>query len=650
MAQASLGSFKLPHQVVDNRVVAERWTRFRFLLHRLEQVECNVSRLPSSQDTAAAVLFALMEGRASLSWCCANSPLGPVCANSPRTRRFCRIICSNAVLHDQMFLPPGGIEPLLRLCHAEAEAVITMARGSASVVVAAAVRQQVMVSTPSPPAPLRPAAEVEASGPAAAALTLEAPRPARFPQRLPFRMMQLRALETSAAKPPMIDGMETSGPIFSMVRGLAEACVKRLHGGDSDGVASRMMSPSIMAVLVWGDPTSQTELNKMHKLVPGGVEWEKKETKLRQDFSWVYQRATKKKDASLYWHDAKDMLFVFHCTHTESMGVKSHELELDLVKGDRFIDAFPPNSPERLRVRPWEDAIEVGTVDALLNVSLTEHYTLWTALKYGMTNYENRHGQMHVKKFFHEGISGSAKFITPDGRELKKLAKSGAHDDAHARLRENSSGEPLSPKRALIEGLIKPFAPFAARLYYASVQGAELMEANPAARLLPDVPFSYYSVTLFADKHVQDRVDIPGLAQKCNGSKDGQSIAREENVHENGDSKGMDLHTDERSGYTIVLVLGALLKGFTQLYPSSGVGVPLACYAWTSSNARDLLHAVSSGSGFRIGLVYTVHTAMATGITSTGHKIAFDAPIVAEPKGDLELTPAHLKHLVEKAA
>ena len=73
-------------------------------------------------------------------------------------------------------------------------------------------------------------------------------------------------------------------------------------------------------------------------------------------------------------------------------------------------------------------------------------------------------------------------------------------------------------------------------------------------------------------------------------------------------------------------------------------GVPLACWGWTSSNARDLLHAVSRGSGFRIALVYTVHTSIATGFTATGRGVAWEEGVrEAVPKGPLELTPEHLK-------
>ena len=50
-----------------------------------------------------------------------------------------------------------------------------------------------------------------------------------------------------------------------------------------------------------------------------------------------------------------------------------------------------------------------------------------------------------------------------------------------------------------------------------------------------------------------------------------------------------------------------------------------------------------------IGLVYTVHTAMGVGTTSTGESIAFDAGHrEAAPRGDLEVTPEHFRYLVEQ--
>ena len=42
-----------------------------------------------------------------------------------------------------------------------------------------------------------------------------------------------------------------------------------------------------------------------------------------------------------------------------------------------------------------------------------------------------------------------------------------------------------------------------------------------------------------------------------------------DNIHENGDGKGMDMHRDKHSGFTIVLVFEVLIEGFMQLYPTS---------------------------------------------------------------------------------
>ena len=179
-----------------------------------------------------------------------------------------------------------------------------------------------------------------------------------------------------------------------------------------------------------------------------------------------------------------------------------------------------------------------------------------------------------------------------------------------AAARRNAHGEPGSPKAALYV-MVRDFVPFATRIYYATVYGTERLEAQIQGRIEPEFPFSYWSATIYADAHVV--TDIPGLRQLCNTKVHGNNT--EDNIHENGDGKGMDLHRDKHSGFTIVLVFGVLIEGFMQLYPTSGVGVPLACWQWTSSNARDLLHAVSRGRGIRIGLVYTVHTSMHTGIS-----------------------------------
>ena len=52
---------------------------------------------------------------------------------------------------------------------------------------------------------------------------------------------------------------------------------------------------------------------------------------------------------------------------------------------------------------------------------------------------------------------------------------------------------------------------------------------------------------------------------------------------------------------------------------------------------------MSRGSGFRIGLVYTVHTSMATSMMPNGRAVAWDVGVPeAVPKGPLELTPEHL--------
>jgi len=565
---SSLGSFALASLLsTDWCDLARRWVTLQFLAWRFEVLEHPVCRPPASKDLSAAALFAGLGGRKSVSWCCANAPLGLVLANSSRVRRLCEVLCGQPLLLERVLLPKAGVEPLSMLDRVTTERVVAEAWHISGTLfdewrtLAVVLLRRALALPPSTPLLVAPSLE-EAATPMSAAVALPRTTPQRVP--LSYTMLQYRQLLLDALHPPMLDGLEDAGPVYREARRVALQCADRLDGGGlGDGAPKR-----VMAVLLWGDPTRRTALHSFEGLVPGGHVWRQKQSKLRLDLSWAFERPTAARVPSLYWHDGAELLYVYHCER-----LPPYQLHLDVVKGSDFRDVFAPDSPERLAVRRWEDAVAVGTVDALLSVKLNKHYTFGSALYYGMQGYENRHGHMHLKHFSHDGMMGN-KTLLFDGRVL---------------LWRNSSGEPLSPKRALIDGLLKPFAPFAASIYYASVQGAECKAAHPAARIMPDLPFSYLSCTIFADAHIQQTVDIPGLSQMCNSS----GAACEANVYTDGKSigksKGMDLHRDRWSGFTIVLVLGVLLDGFAQLYPTCGVGVPLACWAWTSSNARDLL-------------------------------------------------------------
>ena len=419
----------------------------------------------------------------------------------------------------------------------------------------------------------------------------------------------MRQLRDDASAPPELLGVETSGPTFKAARALISDITAHLNSH----AAVMAGAQHALAVVLWGDPSSMAELNKFKDLVPGGQAWKTKELKLRVDASWVYDRAC---SVPLMWHDADEPLFAFHADRA------TWKLTMDIVKGGSFLDVFPRLSPERAAIAKYEAAITVGTVDALLNVQLNEHYTLREALKAGATDYQNRHGQMHVKWMTHALSINNAHSMMADDR---------------VRPWRNPQGEPRSPKAALWN-MVRDFAPFAAKIYHVTVPSAELLEAHTLARIVDGLPFSYLSATFYADGGVADELD--GLRQWCNTKARGKGVRNEANIDGTGWNKGMDLHVDENSGFTIVLVIGVLIRGFAQLYPTCGVALPLACWAWTSSNARDLLHAVEGGRGVRIGLVYTVHTAMATGEAPGGHEVAWDLGVKeAQPSGPLEKAP-----------
>jgi len=161
---------------------------------------------------------------------------------------------------------------------------------------------------------------------------------------------------------------------------------------------------------------------------------------------------------------------------------------------------------------------------------------------------------------------------------------------------------------------------------------------------IPGHPFSYISISFYADWSIAQ--DISGLQQHCNTSA--RNIPVERNTHDNGDSKGMDLHLDRNTGYTVVLVIGALIKWFNQIYPTSGVSTGLACSSYSCSNSHDFLHAVARGTGFRIALIYTVHTSIATGVTdnSMERPLAWDLGVrQAKPYTVLDKAPERLKQL-----
>ena len=605
------------------------------LLHLVEQRRNGQCNMPPARLVGAAALFELLDGRQSVRWVCQRSPFGEVRdgANMQRVHRLAMIMRSEAALHRWVMLPTLHTEinhlsiSMRRIVDQAATEMVhtiwfTPEPISTQLLVTpltsplsqpsapapsspeSAQRQPLLLMAPSPPCECAPLPAPTAKPPSPPLPPTVPPLLLLPPRRTRLRMLTMRQLRDDASAPPELLGVETSGPTYAAVRTIM---------AKTGALLSSCAPPSVLAVVLWGDPSTTTVLNKFQDIVPGGTTWHAKQKKLRIDMSWVWDRTSA---TPLLWHDSDEPLFVFHADRA------SWKLTLDIVKGGSFLDVFPRLSVERMAIAKYEAAIAVGTVDALLSVPLNEHYTLREALKAGATNYQNRHGQMHVKWMTHALSVNNAHSMMADDR---------------VRPWRNPQGEPMSPKAALWN-MVRDFAPFAAKIYYATVPLAELLEAHVLARIVDGLPFSYLSATFYADGGVADELD--GLRQWCNTKARTRGDRNEANIDNTGWNKGMDLHVDGNSGFTIVLVIGVLIRGFAQLYPTCGVALPLACWAWTSSNARDLLHAVEGGRGVRIGLVYTVHTAMATGVAPGGYEVAWDLGVKeAAANGPLEKDP-----------
>jgi hypothetical protein len=125
----------------------------------------------------------------------------------------------------------------------------------------------------------------------------------------------------------MLLGIETSGPVFAAARRITEPIMKALF--------CTTFTARATSLVVLGNPNTQTILSKFEDLVPGGVQWRIKERKLKTTMDWVHCAAA---EFPLYCHTRPEPLFCFHTSG-------NHDLVLDLVKGDNFLDLFPRNTP-----------------------------------------------------------------------------------------------------------------------------------------------------------------------------------------------------------------------------------------------------------------------------------------------------------------
>ena len=476
------------------------------------------------------------------------------------------------------------------------------------------------------PAPTPPTAPLKVQPPCEAPPPPPPPTLASWPGKVQLDLLQFLSSASSQPVPPTFIGVETAGAVFNAARDIAT--------GISHGLYRATRVAKATAYVLWGDPTARSVLHSFEDLVPGGVQWKRKEKKLRVDLQWLHtppddENSGRRAPPAMYWHDRPEPIFAFHYAE--------RQLVLDLVAANNFIGLFPPDSPERVATAKWEAAAAVGTAEALLEVRLNENFTLLQALQEGVKGYDNRHGTMHVKWQVHAHNRVHQAYL----------------DDGRYQPRRSSSGHALSPRRALFT-LVEDFIPFATKLYNLTIQALppseQLVPSHPDGRILADHPFSYASTSLYGDASLVGNLKLEALLQLCN-TKAGMGMT-EGNLHSNGDSKGMDLHRDKNSGTSVVMVLSEeRMEGFQQLYPANGIGLPLKCWSWSCSNSRDLLHAVARGRGLRIAFIFTVHTAIATGVTDNAQKreLAWDVGVKeAQASGLLDRVPYRLQHLLEK--
>ena len=135
-------------------------------------------------------------------------------------------------------------------------------------------------------------------------------------------------------------------------------------------------------------------------------------------------------------------------------------------------------------------------------------------------------------------------------------------------------------------------------------------KAAPGGCIYGDI-FSYIAVSVHADEATGS--DMPRVKGKLQG---------ESNMTETGDNRGLELHYDTGNiGHTVILVFGAPIEGWHQLWPTVGCEVPCGVWSYSIGDAESLLHGVGAGRGFRVVLCFCVHHAMARGVDKHGRKV-----------------------------
>ena len=276
------------------------------------------------------------------------------------------------------------------------------------------------------------------------------------------------------------------------------------------------------------------------------------------------------------------------------------DVNLLVLKGSDFRPLFGYGSVERGGIYLWERAVKCGTTAAILAVRLNASYTLGEALE-AMPPTLPRHVRRHRRR----GHMCAASW--PHAWSLCASAQGTLHIwwAVHVAGKADTNvvidgvtyltpyvapwGERGGPKHALWCGLALLFEPFAAQLFKTQVPS--------------------------------QRQRVP-CAEGCIGNSGCFSYIGA-SVHAGGEQLYLHLDTGNID-YTIVLVFGAPMQGWPELFPTVGCVAPCGVWSYSVTDAECLLHGVGFGSGFRIVLVFCSHRAIVEGVDRNGKRVRWE--------------------------
>ena len=370
---------------------------------------------------------------------------------------------------------------------------------------------------------------------------------------------------------------------------------------------TRLADVDVRVVLHGADqgPTNAGALLRVRDMAVAGSKWRRKDRK--GVFNWVYGMDH---ETPMYYHDSQRPLLVASVCEAETDLVrtvmKSSGLVRPLViRGADFRAFFDASSPQRQSIYKWEHAVQRGA--CLLAVRLDKHFTLGEAIATaGDLPHIKRHGTWHTFWAVHSLDVCSQTFI----REGEAKRPYRTH-----------FGVPGSAKWAVWSGMVAPFASFATEVYRQCVPSALQRAACETGRVIEGMPWSYASVSVYADRSSVDR----SVSRVIHGGLQGESnTVSSPDQTKHGMSKGLDLHFDESDfSFSVVLVVGQRLEGFDQLYPTLGLRLGCPCWAYVAADSAALMHAVSQGRGVRLAFVFAIHEVMWSGVSSTGKPVVW---------------------------